>query len=61
MKKLYDFKVAPYALYDVIKALYIGGEKEYVNLIVTKEDNDLIVRVYKEKLPKKTLETTNTK
>ena len=61
MSKLYDFKVAPYALYDVIKALYIGSENEYVNLIVTKEDNDLVVRAYKETLPKKSLETSNTK
>ena len=48
------FKVAPYALYDTLKALHLMNDNhinEYYAIGVTKEDNDLVVWVTKEHIP----------
>ena len=55
MKETVRFKVAPYALYDVLRALEVQNNNnlyEYYEKGVTKEDNDLVVWVTKEYLPK---------
>ena len=50
--KYIDFTVAPYVLYDVLKALNSSvKENEYQKIVVTGEDNDLMVRVHREYLP----------
>ena len=47
-----EFKVASYALYDTIKGLHNSSEdNSYMEIIVTKEDNDLVVRCWKEYYP----------
>lgn len=54
-KETVTFKVAPYALYDVLRALEVQNNNnlyEYYEKGVTKEDNDLVVWVTKEHLPK---------
>jgi hypothetical protein len=48
------FKVAPYALYDVLKALHLMNDNHVNELYefgVTKEDNDLVVWVKKDYIP----------
>lgn len=54
-KETITFKVAPYALYDVLRALEVQNNNnlyEYYEKGVTKEDNDLVVWVTKQYLPK---------
>lgn len=48
-EEIVDFVVAPYALADVLLALHNDGVKE---IYVTKSDNDIIVRIPKERLEK---------
>lgn len=48
-EEIVDFVVAPYALADVLLALHNDGVKE---IYVTKSDNDIIVRISKERLEK---------
>jgi len=53
-KEMISFKVAPYALYDVLRAFEVQNNNnlyEHYEKGVTKEDNDLIVWVTKEYLP----------
>jgi len=54
-KETVTFKVAPYALYDVLRALEVEAQQDIYTHFekgVTKEDNDLVVWVTKEHLPK---------
>lgn len=48
-KEYIDFTVVPYALADVLLALNNCGIKDFA---VTKEDNDLHIRIDKEKVEK---------
>ena len=55
MKETVRFKVAPYALYDVLRALEVQNNNnlyEYYEKGVTKEDGDFVVWVTKEYLPR---------
>ena len=53
MNKLYEFKVAPYALAKSIEGLTNGlRSDEYMEIIVTQEDSDLLVRFRKHHIPK---------
>ena len=46
MSKFIDIKISPYALYDTLKALDNNIEdNEVQTLVITKEDNDLLLRV----------------
>lgn len=51
IKNRISFQVAPYALYDVLKALSNDVENR-TKIVVTKEDNDIVVMVTKEKYKK---------
>lgn len=48
-EEIVDFVVAPYALADVLLALHNDEVKE---IYVTKSDNDIIIRIPKERLEK---------
>ena len=53
MNKLYEFKVAPYALSKAVEGLTNGVRSdEYMEIFVTQEDNDLVVRFRKVCVPK---------
>jgi len=55
MKESISFKVEPYALYDVLRALEVEAKQDiytYYEKGVTKEDGDLVVWVTKQYLPK---------
>lgn len=54
-KETVTFKVASYALYDVLRALEVEAQQDiytYYEKGVTKEDNDLVVWVTKQYLPR---------
>ena len=57
-KDVVSCKVTPYALYDVLRALTVCANNDsiysYYEMGVTKEDDDLVVWVTKEHLPKPT-------
>ena len=49
MSKFIDIKIAPYALYDTLVALESSVEDNQAQtLVITKEDNDLLLRVKRE-------------
>ena len=53
MRELYEFKVAPYALSKSIEGLTNGVRSdEYMEIFVTQEDNDLVVRFRKHYIEK---------
>lgn len=54
-EEIVKFQVAPYALYDVLRALEVENNNnlyEYYEKGVIKEDNELMVWVKKQYLPK---------
>lgn len=53
MNKLYEFTVAPYALAKSIEGLSNGVRSdEYMEIIVTQEDSELLVRFRTHHIPK---------
>lgn len=53
IKNRISFQVAPYALYDVVHAL-LNDIENHTNVVVTKEDGNLVVMVAKQRYRKDT-------